>query len=178
MADFTVRTSDNGETVAIDFRAEDGFVDVPYTFDGVSSYDIDSVTGDSSGLSYNWSFGDEEYRDGAIATFTFTEPGIHDVSLYVIDDYGAQSLIKTITVRIQNPLPIISVRILDGYVDGEQMDRNSARPTGFIPDAWSHTFDSDGNTFTAPGYMLYFDSEGTRDGDRRYEGKYLSLIHI
>ncbi|MGB0826365.1 MAG: PKD domain-containing protein, partial [Candidatus Poseidoniaceae archaeon] len=60
----------------------------------------------------------------------------------------------------------------DGYVDGEQMDRNSPRPTGFIPDAWSHTFDSDGNTFTAPGYMLYFDSEGTRDGDRRYEGKY------
>ena len=49
---------------------------------------------------------------------------------------------------------------------------NSPRPTGFIPDAWSHTFDSDGNTFTAPGYMLYFDSEGTRDGDRRYEGKY------
>ena len=33
VADFTVRTSDNGETVAIDFRAEDGFVDVPYTFD-------------------------------------------------------------------------------------------------------------------------------------------------
>ena len=69
--------------------------------------------------------------------------------LYVIDDYGAQSLTKTITVQGTNPLPIISVRILDGYVDGEQMDCNSPRPTGFIPDAWSHTFDSDGNTFTA-----------------------------
>jgi PKD repeat protein len=176
VADFTVRTTTEIETVAIDFRAEDGFVDVPYTFDGISSYDIDSVTGDSSGLSYNWSFGDGEYRDSAISTYTFTEPGIHEVSLYVIDENGAQSVTKTITVRVQNPLPIISVRILDGFVDGQQMDRNTPRPTGFIPDAWTHTFDSADNTFTAPGYMLYFDSEGTRDGDRRYEGKYSPVI--
>ena len=56
------------------------------------------------------------------------------------------------------------------------MDRNTPRPPGFIPDSWSHTFDSTENTFTAPGYMLYFDSEGTRDGDRRYEGKYSPVI--
>ena len=176
VADFTVRATENGETVAVDFRAEDGFVDVPYTFDGVSSFDIDSPNGDSSSLVYNWSFGEGEYRDSAISTFTFTEPGIHVVSLFVIDDNGAQSLTKTITVRVQNPLPIISVRILDGWVEGEQMDRNSPRPEGFIPDAWSHTFDDSDNTFTAPGYMLYFDSEGTRDGDRRYEGKYSPVM--
>ena len=176
VADFTVRATTDGDTVAIDFRAEDGFVDIPYTFDGISSYDIDSATGDSSGLAYNWSFGDGEYRDSAISTYTFTEPGIHQVSLYVIDDYGAKSLTKTITVRVQNPLPIISVRILDGFVDNQQMDRNTPRPIGFIPDAWTHTFDSAGNTFTAPGYMLYFDSDGTRDGDRRYEGKYSPVI--
>ena len=176
VADFTVRATTDGDTVAIDFRAEDGFVDIPYTFDGISSYDIDSATGDSSGLTYNWSFGDGEHRDSAISTYTFTEPGIHQVSLYVIDDYGAKSLTKTITVRVQNPLPIISVRILDGFVDNQQMDRNTPRPIGFIPDAWTHTFDSAGNTFTAPGYMLYFDSDGTRDGDRRYEGKYSPVI--
>ena len=176
VADFTVKVTTDGNTVAIDFRAEDGFVDIPYTFDGISSYDIDSATGDSSGLTYNWSFGDGEYRDSAISTYTFTEPGIHQVSLYVTDDYGAKSLTKTITVRVQNPLPIISVRILDGFVDNQQMDRNTPRPIGFIPDAWTHTFDSAGNTFTAPGYMLYFDSDGTRDGDRRYEGKYSPVI--
>ena len=86
---------------------------------------------------YNWSFGEGFYSDSAISTFTFTEPGIHEVSLYVIDDYGAQSLTKTITVRVQNPLPIISVRILDGWVDGQHMDRNSPRPEGFIPDSWT-----------------------------------------
>ena len=176
IADFIVRTSSEGETVAIDFRAEDGYVDIPYTFDGISSYDIDSLTGDSANLIFNWSFGEGFYSDSAISTFTFTEPGIHEVSLYVVDDYGAQSLTKTITVRVQNPLPIISVRILDGWVDGQQMDRNSPRPEGFIPDSWTHTFDDQENTFTAPGYVLYFDSEGTRDGDRRYEGKYSPVL--
>ena len=176
IADFSVRATENGETTAIDFRAEDAFVDVPYTFDALSSFDIDSSTGDSSKLEYNWTFGNDEYRENAISTFTFTEPGIHTVSLFVTDEYGAQSLTKTITVRVQNPLPIISVRILDGWIDGEQMDRNSPRPDGFIPDYWTHTFDNDDNTFTAPGYMLYFDSEGTRDGDRRYEGKYSPVM--
>ena len=122
IADFSVRATENGETTAIDFRAEDAFVDVPYTFDALSSFDIDSSTGDSSKLEYNWTFGDDEYRENAISTFTFTEPGIHIVSLVVTDEYGAQSLTKTITVRVQNPLPIISVRILDGWIDGEHMD--------------------------------------------------------
>ena len=68
IADFTVRTTSEGETVAIDFRAEDGYVDVPYTFDGISSYDIDSSTGDSSNLIFNWSFGEGFYSDSAIST--------------------------------------------------------------------------------------------------------------
>ena len=172
VADFIVRITENGETSAIDFRAEDGFVDVPYTFDGISSYDIDSTTGDSAGLIYNWSFGGDEFSENAITTYTFTEPGIHEVSLFVTDENGADSTIKKIIVRVQNPLPIISVQILDGWVDGQQMDKNTPRPEGFLPDSWTHTFDEAENTYTAPDLMLYFDSEGTRDGDRRYEGKY------
>ena len=172
VADFNIKYTDDSDTISIDFRAEDGFVDIPYTFDGISSYDIDSPTGDSTDLIFNWSFGDDLYKDNPITSHTFTEPGIHEVSLFVTDNLGANSLVKTVTIRIQNPLPIISVKILDGWVAGEQMDRNSPRPDGFIPDAWTHTFDEDGNTFTAPEFLLYFDSEGTRDGDRRYEGKY------
>ena len=172
VADFIVRVTENGETSSIDFRAEDGFVDVPYTFDGISSYDIDSNTGDSTGLIYNWTFGTEGFSENAITTYTFTEPGIHEVSLFVTDELGANSVVKKIIVRVQNPLPIISVKILDGWVDGEQMDKNTPRPEGFLPDTWTHTFDEQENTYTAPNLMLYFDSEGTRDGDRRYEGKY------
>ena len=52
------------------------------------------------------------------------------------------------------------------------MDKNTPRPEGFLPDTWTHTFDEEENTYTAPDLMLFFDSEGTRDGDRRYEGKY------
>ena len=178
VADFIVKATEDGDTVSIDFRAEDGFVDVPYTFDAMTSFDIDSPTGASTDLTFNWSFGDDIFRDNAITTYTFTEPGVHEVSLYVTDDLDANSLVKTITVRIQNPLPIISVKVLDAWVEGEQIDRNSPRPEGFIPDAWTHTFDEDGNVFTAPGLMLYFDSEGTRDGDRRYEGKFSPVYDL
>ena len=67
IADFTV-TWQNDPPV-IDFRSEDGLVDIPYTFDGKSSTDIDSTTGDSSQLTYNWSFSDGTYKDKPIVTF-------------------------------------------------------------------------------------------------------------
>ena len=71
IADFTTWQND---PPVIDFRSDDGFVDIPYTFDGKSSTDIDSSTGDSSQLTYNWSFSDGTYKDKPIVTFTFLEP--------------------------------------------------------------------------------------------------------
>ena len=175
VADFLVRVNDDEGNSLIDFRAEDGLVDVPYTFDGRNSFDIDGTMGDSSDLSFNWTFGDGNFGDKPQSTFTFTEPGVHVVSLFVIDEEGAQSLTRTMTIRIANPLPIISVKILDAWVSGQQVTDTTPRPEGFIPDAWSHTFDENDNTFTAPNLMLYFDSDGTRDGDRRFEGKFAPL---
>ena len=170
IADFTV-TWQNDPPV-IDFRSEDGLVDIPYTFDGKSSTDIDSTTGDSSQLTYNWSFSDGTYKDKPIVTFTFLEPGVHVVTLVVIDELGQPSYPKSMTIRIANPLPIINARILDAWVGDEQLTKSYPRPEGFMPDTFTHTFDDDGNTFTAPNLLLYFDSYGTRDGDRRYEGKF------
>jgi hypothetical protein len=40
---------------------------------------------------------------------------------------------------------------------------------------WSRTFDEQGETFAAPHSLLYFDSDGTRDGDQSFEGKYVPL---
>ena len=175
VADFLVRVNDDAGNSLIDFRSEDGMVDIPYTFDGRNSFDIDGTMGDSSDLTFNWSFGDDNFGDKPQTTFTFTEPGIHAVSLFVIDEEGAQSLTRTLTVRISNPVPIISVRILDAWVSGQQVTDTTPMPEGFIPDAWSHTFDENDNTFTAPNLMLYFDSDGTRDGDRRFEGKFAPI---
>ena len=77
------------------------------------------------------------------------------------------------TVRIANPLPIIQVRILDGYIGDDIITTSTPFPEGSVPDGWSHTFNEDGAVVTAPERMLYFDSSGTRDGDRQFEGKYV-----
>ena len=55
VADFIVKTTTSGTSI-IDFRVEDGQVETPYTFDGRDSFDPDGTVGDSSDLTYNWSF--------------------------------------------------------------------------------------------------------------------------
>jgi PKD repeat protein len=77
------------------------------------------------------------------------------------------------TVRITNPLPVVNVRILDGWLEGELITTSTVFPEGSLPDAWSNTFNEEGAVVTAPHRLLYFDSAGTRDGDRQFEGKYV-----
>ena len=48
-------------------------------------------------------------------------------------------------------------------------------PENGLPDQWSRTFDENGVNVAIPGAMLYFDSSGTRDGDQKFEGKYVPL---
>ena len=97
--------------------------------------------GDSTDIDvWNWTFSDGTFGDRPQVTYTFTTPGVHTVSLVVTDKDGAQSFARTMTVRISNPLPIIQVRILDGYIADEIITTSTPFPEGTVPDAWSHTF--------------------------------------
>ena len=173
VASFDVITSSTLGSQSIDFREQDGEVDEPYTFDGRGSSDPDGTVGDSTDLIYNWTFSDGTFEERPQVTHTFTEPGIHTVTLVVIDELGESSFPRTMTVRIINPVPIIQVRILDGWLDDQKITSSTSFPEGSVPDGWSHTFNEDNEVVTAPGDMLYFDSSGTRDGDRRFEGRYV-----
>ena len=136
--------------------------------------DPDGTVGDSTDIDvWNWTFSDGTFGDRPQVTHTFTTPGVHTVSLVVTDKEGQQSFARTMTVRISNPLPIIQVRILDGYIGDEIITTSTPFPEGSVPDAWSHTFNEEGAVVTAPQRMLYFDSSRTRDGDRQFEGKYI-----
>jgi len=173
VASFEVISSSTLGSQSIDFREQDGEVDEPYTFDGRDSTDPDGTVGDSTDLVYNWTFSDGTFGERPQVTHAFTEPGIHSVTLVVIDERGESSFPRTMTVRIINPLPIIQVRILDGWIDDQKITSSTSFPEGSVPDGWSHTFNEEDHVVTAPGDMLYFDSAGTRDGDRRFEGRYV-----
>tara|TARA_Y100001980_G_C14551488_1_gene334868 strand:- start:910 stop:3504 length:2595 start_codon:yes stop_codon:yes gene_type:complete len=174
VATFDVRTLSATGSREIDFREEDGEVDTAYVFDALDSMDPDGAIGDSTDIEvWNWTFSDGTFGDRPQVTHTFTTPGMHTVSLVVTDKDGTQSFARTMTVRISNPLPIIQVRILDGIIAGEPITTSTPFPEGSVPDGWSHTFNEDGAVVTAPERLLYFDSSGTRDGDRQFEGKYV-----
>lgn len=171
---FDVRTLSAMGSREIDFREEDGEVDTAYVFDGLDSQDPDGLVGDSSDIEvWNWTFSDGTFGDRPQVTHSFTTPGIHTVTLVVTDKQGEQSFARTMTVRITNPLPVVNVRILDGWLEGELITTSTVFPEGSLPDAWSHTFNEEGAVVTAPHRLLYFDSAGTRDGDRQFEGKYV-----
>jgi PKD repeat protein len=148
-------------------------VDTPYTVDGRDSFDPDGTVGDSSDLTFNWSFSDGTFGDRPQVTHSFTEPGIHSVTLIVFDEAGEASSPRIMTIEMANPLPIISVRILDAWMNGELITDTTTFEEGTMPDMWSRTFNEAGDTYAAPHVLLYFDSDGTRDGDRMFEGKYI-----
>ena len=175
VAQFTVRDSGSAGSPIIDFRIDDGQVDVPYTFDGRESYDPDGTVGTFVDLIFSWTFSDGTVSEESLVTHNFSTPGEHSVILVVTDENGKSSEPRVLSIRIQNPKPIISVMILDGWYDGALITSSTPMSDGAQPTAWSHTFDDDGNVVTTPNQMLYFDSSGTRDGDRSYEGRSVPL---
>ncbi|MFL2961436.1 MAG: PKD domain-containing protein [Candidatus Poseidoniaceae archaeon] len=174
VAQFTVRDSGTAGSPIIDFRIDDGQVDMPYTFDGRSSFDPDGQVGDSTDLTFNWTFSDGTTSEDSLVTHNFSTPGEHFVTLYVIDENGMSSEQRTLSIRIQNPKPIISVKIFDVWYDNELVTSTTPISEGASFD-YSHTFDDDENVVTTPNQILYFDSLGTRDGDRSYEGRFVPL---
>ena len=174
VAQFEVRDSSSAGSPVIDFRIEDGEVDVPYTFNGRDSYDPDGLIGDSTDLTFLWTFSDGTTSNESLVVYDFPTPGEHSVTLVVIDEYGMESEPRVLGVRILNPKPIISVKIYDVWYEGELVTTSTPLAEGASFD-YSHTFDDDENVVTTPGQMLYFDSIGTRDGDRKYENRSVPL---
>ena len=174
VATFDVRTLSALGSREIDFREEDGQVDTAYVFDGLDSMDPDGSVGDSTDIAvWNWTFSDGTFGDRPQVTCTPSRPRCSHRFAGGDRRTRQESFARTITVRIANPVPIIQVRILDGYIGDEPITTSTPFPEGSVPDSWSHTFNEDGSVVTAPERMLYFDSAGTRDGDRQFEGKYV-----
>ena len=175
VADFSVRESASAVGQFIDVRSEDLQVDTQYVFDGRASFDPDGTLGDFNDLIFTWGFPDGNDTDSVQPRYTFGEPGVYRVNLTVTDEQGEQSITRTMIIRVANPLPIANARIVEGWIDDSLITVDSDFNRSALPDVFKRVFDDDGNTHAAPGTLLYFDSSGTRDGDRKYEGKFVPL---
>ena len=186
VANYIVKESGATGAPQVNFLIDEATVNMPYTFDGRTSFDIDGTTGTYNDLIFNWSFPDGTFSNKTLPAYSFSEPGEQIIQLVVTDENGEQSSPKVIVIVVANPLPIIELQILDAWI-GEQCDLETATesckllmdndvfPENGLPDQWSRTFDENGINVAIPGALLYFDSSGTRDGDQKFEGKYVPL---
>lgn len=171
IADISVRQAATEGSPSVDFRQVDAQVETTYTFDGRASFDPDGSQADSSILSFNWTFSDGFTSDQAQAPHNFSEPGTHTVTLIVTDENGEESTPRVIVVRVENPVPIIELRVLEAWQDGELVTSTTPRPDGWTPENFSRSFDDAGNIHVATGTLLWFDTTGTRDGDSKFNTK-------
>ena len=113
VAQFEVR--DSVQTAAVCSRVQDGQVDVPCT-NGRTSYDPDGLVGDSSDLEFLWTFSDGTTSNDSLVIHNFATHNTRFI--VVIDENGMQSEERTLSIRIQNPKPIV-VKIFDIWYDGD-----------------------------------------------------------
>ena len=172
-AAFSVREASS--TVPLDVLSTKIQPDVPYIFDARASSDPDGLVGDVSDLTFNWSFPDGSFQDVVQPRFTFSEPGTHTVTLVVFDADGTPSAPRTVSFDVINPVPLIEVRVLEAWLDGEVVDVSTPFEGDPATTVLKRTYGDNGDTHTTQGTLLYFDSDGTRDGDARFEGRFVPL---
>jgi len=155
----------DNEGFEFNFQLNDGEANHNYLFDATGSFDPDSKTD----LIYSWTFSDNFTSNQSIITHMFEEPGAYTVKLKVTDGRGLDSVERTLLVRVSNPKPIIQATIMEAWLDGELVTSSTPRTDDTLY-SYTQTFTETGGIFTAPGILLHFNSEGTRDADYQFFG--------
>ena len=154
----------NQRPVAIFPRPADGTTNTMYTFLS-SSFDPD---GNSGNMTHNWTItGIEQNMSNNQVNHMFTEPGVYSVTLIVTDERGLESLPKSYTIHIANPLPMPVLSAQEAWLNGTAVTVPGQDLSVYN---WRTSFTESGDIFVAPGTVLRFSSEGSRDMDLAFDG--------
>ncbi len=154
----------NQRPVAIFPRPADGTTNTMYTFLS-SSFDPD---GNSGNMTHNWTItGIEQNMSNNQVNHMFTEPGVYSVTLVVTDERGLDSLPKSYTIHIANPLPMPVLSAQEAWLNGTAVTVPGQDLSVYN---WRTSFTESGDIFVAPGTVLRFSSEGSRDMDLAFDG--------
>lgn len=102
-----------GVSVSISTDVASGPAPLTVTFDGGRSTSATGVISE-----YQWDFGSDATGAGETVSHTFTDVGIHEVTLLVIDDTGASGE-STVQIEVVNsaPVAVVSVEPASGTAD-------------------------------------------------------------
>ena len=154
-------------------RPADGEIGDAYIFSSLS-FDPD---GDSSALSHYWTFSDRDspIENTTSVSRTFSNPGLHSVSLVVVDERGLDSAPKTFLLYIGNPLP---VPIMSFSCPSDASGLLFEVPEDDSDDiTWKVPRTSEGGPFVAPGNQIRFDGSDSFDADPEFQGATSSDIN-
>ncbi|MEE2812620.1 MAG: PKD domain-containing protein, partial [Candidatus Thermoplasmatota archaeon] len=167
MATFQVEVL-NQKPVALFARPDAGTTNTEYTFSS-TSFDPDGTTS-TFGLTYNWTITGLEFPITTVqVVHTFTEPGQYMVTLVVTDEHGEESHPKSYTVHIANPLPIPVMTVREAWLNDEPLQVPGSDDIEYD---WRRGFTESGDIFVAPGTVLHFSSDGSRDADQAFNGMF------
>jgi len=154
----------NQRPVAIFPRPDDGTTNTMYTFLS-SSFDPD---GNSGNMTHNWTItGEDDPIPNNLINHLFTVPGVYTVTLVVTDERGLDSLPKSYTIHIANPLPMPVLSVHEAWFNGSIV---TVPGTDLSVYTWRRSFTDSGDIFVAPGTVLRFSSDGSRDMDLAFDG--------
>lgn len=102
-----------GVSVSISTDVASGPAPLTVTFDGGGSTSATGVISE-----YQWDFGSDATGAGETVSHTFTDVGIHEVTLLVIDDTGSSGE-STVQIEVVNsaPVAVVSVEPASGTAD-------------------------------------------------------------
>jgi len=84
--------------------ATSGYAPFAVVFDGSRSVDPDGLV-----VSHRWDFGDGQIVEGSVVRREFTRPGVHRVTLTVVDNRGAESSVATSITVSQREICVGSI---------------------------------------------------------------------
>ena len=83
------------------------------------------------------------------------------------DERGLDSLPKSYTIHIANPLPMPMLSVNEAWLNGSIVTTPGSDLSVYT---WRRTFTDEGDIFVAPGTVLRFSWAGSRDMDAAFDG--------
>ena len=144
----------------------EGIISQTIEFDGSASHDPDGIL-----ISYKWTFGDGTTAEEKTTTHSYNHPGIYEISLTVIDNFGIKNTTLTTATIIQPNRPPAKL-LIAGIRNGTQntlysyafsaIDEDDDMITYTI-DWGDETHNQTGPLFTGEffGFYHHWDNPGT-----------------
>jgi hypothetical protein len=137
----------------------DGIISQTIEFDGSASYDPDGII-----IFYKWNLGDGTVAEEKTTTHNYKHPGVYQISLQVIDNFGIKNTTTTTANIIQPNRPPTQL-IIAGIINGTQNNQ------------YSYVFSASDEDDDKITYTIDWGDDSSNQTGALLSGEYFSFYH-